>query len=135
MEDQELRVDDHGNADPSEFIDAVDRASDQDGKTWITDGLGTRLAAIVPVDVAEYHETMTRRVLATPAGPRVKFPEVTVQLSGGDGSTGVIMAKVADAMGAAGVDRRDIRGFREGILACESYEAVLALAQRTVNVE
>jgi hypothetical protein len=129
-----LAVSDDESPDLTGLLEAVEAASSQDQTAWLTDK-GQRIAAIVPVDVAEYHDEMTRRVLTTPAGPRVKFPEVTVQLSGGDGSTGVIMAKVADAMGAAGVDRRDIRSFREGILACESYEAVLALAQRTVNVE
>lgn len=39
-------------ADAIALRDAIDLASDQDTTTWLTDG-GKRIAAIVPVDVAE----------------------------------------------------------------------------------
>ncbi len=45
--------------------DAIDRASDQDGITWLT-SRGKRIAAIVPVDVAEHHLADMREVLSTP---------------------------------------------------------------------
>jgi hypothetical protein len=41
---------------------AVDAASSQDKITWLTEG-GKRIAAIVPVDVAEAHEADIRLVL------------------------------------------------------------------------
>lgn len=65
----ELRLDSFGNADPSEFADAVDLASDQDTKTWILDTDGRRIAALVPVEVAERDEQWIADLLATPAHP------------------------------------------------------------------
>jgi hypothetical protein len=47
------------------LYDAIDAASDQDTITWLTDG-GKRVAAIVPVDVAEREEATIAAVLATP---------------------------------------------------------------------
>lgn len=52
-----------------EVLDAVEAASSQDKITWLTDR-GRRVAAIVPVDVAEHHENTIAAVLATPvSGP------------------------------------------------------------------
>jgi hypothetical protein len=48
--------------------DAIDAASDQDKITWLTDGK-KRIAAIVPVDVAEYHEQMIAGTLSTLVSP------------------------------------------------------------------
>jgi hypothetical protein len=62
-EPRELRLNEHGDADPSEFIDAVEGAASQDQSTWITDADGRRIASIVPVDVREYHDQMIERVL------------------------------------------------------------------------
>lgn len=45
-----------------ELQDAADLASDQDQLTWIVRG-GRRIAAIVPVDVAEYHEQLVASAL------------------------------------------------------------------------
>lgn len=39
----------------SQVIGAVDNASDQDKITWLTTD-GKRIAAVVPVEVAEYYE-------------------------------------------------------------------------------
>jgi hypothetical protein len=66
QEPRELRLDNYGNADPSEFTDAVEGAASQDQETWITDADGRRVAAIVPVDVREYHDAMIAGVLGTP---------------------------------------------------------------------
>jgi len=37
-----------------EVVDAIDAASDQNRVTWLKDGQGKRIAAIVPVDLAEF---------------------------------------------------------------------------------
>lgn len=55
---QELDIDDSGDGATAQtlgrIIDAIDLASDQDGITWVTSGPDKRrVAAIVPVDVAE----------------------------------------------------------------------------------
>lgn len=50
-----------------ELLDAVEAASSSDTLTWLTDR-GRRVAAIVPVDVAEAHEAWLERVLHTPLG-------------------------------------------------------------------
>lgn len=136
-EARELRIDQHGNVDAREFADAVEGAASQDRDTWVADAEGRRIAAIVPVDVAEAHEKLVERVLSTPVGkPKVRFPDVTVCLSvGHSGNTGVIMATVAKAMKKAGCEERDIRNFREGVFGCESYDAVLQFVMKTVNVE
>jgi hypothetical protein len=38
------------------MTDAIDAASDQNKITWLTGDSGRRIAAIVPVDVAEWHD-------------------------------------------------------------------------------
>jgi len=58
-----IRLDTFGNADPSEVVDAIDLASDQDQPTWIFDNAGGKVAAIVPVEVLEYYEQMLAGVL------------------------------------------------------------------------
>ncbi len=130
-----LAVSDDEGFDLGPLLEAVEAASSQDGITWLTEN-GKRIAAIVPVDVAEAHEAAIARVLATLMGPRpVRFPQVTVRLSGQDGQTGAIMATVSEAMKKAGVEERDIRNFREGVFGCASYDAVLQFVMKTVNVE
>jgi len=42
-----------------ELADAIDLASDQGQHTWLTDGDGKRIAAIVPADVAEREEQLS----------------------------------------------------------------------------
>jgi hypothetical protein len=44
------------------LADAIDRASDQDQASWLTDD-GKRIAAIVPVDVLEQHLNWLREVM------------------------------------------------------------------------
>lgn len=113
---------------------ALDNASSQDKITWVMSD-GQRIAAIVPVDVAEYHEEMIRKVLATPVGPRVQFPQVTVQLSGHEGGTGTIIARTSEAMRAAGLDDRTVRNFAEAVMGCANYNEVLGFVAHTVNVK
>lgn len=52
-----------------ELVDAIEAASDQGKITWLVDRNGKRIAAVVPVDVAEEHERQIEAVLATAAGP------------------------------------------------------------------
>lgn len=62
----ELRLDEFGNADPSELVDAVELASDQDQMTWVLDSAGKRVAVIGTVDMGDMHERWLGAVLATP---------------------------------------------------------------------
>lgn len=126
----------NGDELAEEVCNAAEDASSRDRIAWLTDH-GQRIAAIVPVDVAEGHEAMIERVLHTPVGkPKVRFPNVTVCLSvNHNGNTGAIMATVAEAMKKAGVEERDIRNFREGVFGCASYQDVLTFVMHTVNVE
>jgi hypothetical protein len=59
----ELRLDEFGDPDSSELVDAFELAGDQDGQTWVTDVTGKRIAVIAPVAVAEYYEQMIADVL------------------------------------------------------------------------
>jgi hypothetical protein len=121
----------------SRVSDAIEAAASQDGITWLTEG-GRRVAAIVPVDVAEHHGQVIAEVLATPVGKRhreVKFPDVRVKLTGTDSSTGAILHLVATAMRAGGVAERDVDDFTAAVLGCDSYDAVLRLVAATVTTE
>jgi hypothetical protein len=122
--------------DYAKLTDAIDAASSQDEITWLTEN-GKRVAAVVPVDVAEAHDAMIERVLSTPTGPpEVRYPDVTVHLSTGvNGNTGSLMAAVTDAMRSRGVCKRDIKEFRQAVFDCGSYDAVLQLIMTLVNVE
>jgi hypothetical protein len=66
-----------GDPDPGELFDAIDAASDQDRITWLTDRTGKRLAAIVPVDVAEDHEQLVASVLPVIQHHRQPHGEIT----------------------------------------------------------
>lgn len=48
------------------MLDAIDLAADQGQKTWLLSAEGERIAAIVPVDVAEEDDRRTAGVLQTP---------------------------------------------------------------------
>lgn len=126
----------NGDELAEEVCNAAEGAGRCDRIAWLTEN-GQRIAAIVPVDVAEYHEAMMERVLSTPVGkPAVRFPNATACLSvNHNGSTGAIMATVTEAMKKAGVSEQDIRSFREAVFGCASYDAVLQLVMKTVNVE
>jgi hypothetical protein len=55
----------------SALLDAIDNASDQNEIIWLVESRlpgAKRIAAIVPVDVAEEHERQIAAVLATPMG-------------------------------------------------------------------
>jgi hypothetical protein len=128
-----LSDDDESNG---KIWNAFEAAASQDRITWLTED-GKRVAAIVPVDVAEAHEAMIADVLRTPVGkPEVRYPDVTVHLSTGvSGNTGAVMAAVARAMRSRGISHGDIAEFRQAVFDCGSYDAVLQLVMTLVNVE
>ena len=63
-----------------------------------------------------------------------KYPDVTVKLSGEDGNAFSIISRVSRGMKRAGISERKIAKFREKALA-ESYDNLLQIAMRTVNIE
>lgn len=67
----------------------------------------------------------------TKDGPR--FPDVKVKLSGQDGNTGAIMGRVTTALARAG-HGEFADEFRAAVFDCESYDAVLQLVMRWVDV-
>lgn len=117
--------------------DAIDAASDQDRITWLADR-GKRIAAIVPVDVAEYHEQMIADVLATQftRAEAPRYPDVRVSRSVlRDGDTATLLNVVLGAMRARAVPLADLREFRQAVFDAGSYAAALALAEQTVSFE
>ena len=64
MADRELELRETSLATGQAILDAIDLASDQDQMTWITNG-GKRIAAIVPVEQAEYGITQAEREVIT----------------------------------------------------------------------
>jgi hypothetical protein len=66
LELSELTTDEY----QAKMADTIDLASDQAEGTWLLYE-GKRIAAVVPVDVAEWHEQMVANVLHAPLnGPR-----------------------------------------------------------------
>lgn len=63
-EHETLSIDDFDG----DILNAIDNASDQGRPTWLTDGSGKRLAAIVPVDVLEAADRQLAEVMATAVG-------------------------------------------------------------------
>ncbi len=63
-----------------------------------------------------------------------RFPDVTVKLSGHDGNTGHIMSRVSQALRSAGYNDV-IDEFHLAVFDCESYNDVLRLIMRWVNVK
>lgn len=63
----------------------------------------------------------------------VKYPDVSVQLTGGDGNVFAIIGAVKKALQRAG-QRDAANEFANNALKCESYDAVLQLAMTTVEV-
>jgi hypothetical protein len=67
-------------------LDAIDSASDQGKTTYLRGANGKRIAAIVPVDVAEEHDQQIAEILATPLAKSrsegLWVPALTCQLEG-----------------------------------------------------
>lgn len=64
---------------------------------------------------------------------QVQFPEVEVELIGQDGNVFAIIGSVSKALKRAGYATAAAQ-FTEAAMGCESYDAVLALVMRTVEV-
>lgn len=62
-----------------------------------------------------------------------KFPHVEVQLTGEDGNAFAIIGRVSKALKRAG-ESEGAADFQTTAFACESYDALLQLAMRTVTV-
>lgn len=65
--------------------------------------------------------------------PTVKFPDVEVELSGQDGNAFYIVGRVARALRRAGHPAAADE-FSRDARACTSYDDVIGLAMRTVEV-
>ena len=64
----------------------------------------------------------------------IKFPDVTVNLVGGDGNVFAVVGAVTKALKRAGHPAA-AQEFRDAAFASESYDDVLQLCMATVNVE
>lgn len=62
-----------------------------------------------------------------------KFPDVEVQLTGHDGNAYAIIARVVRGMERAGY-REEAKEFAHAAMESESYDDLLMLAMRTVDV-
>jgi hypothetical protein len=63
-----------------------------------------------------------------------RYPDITVPMSGEDGHTGAIMGRVTAALRRGGVPASEIDEFRAAVFDCESYDAVLQLVMKWVEV-
>lgn len=63
-----------------------------------------------------------------------RYPDITVPMTGEDGNAFAIMGRVTRTLRHAGVPAETIDEFRAAVFACESYDAVLQLVMRWVNV-
>lgn len=63
----------------------------------------------------------------------VKFPQVSVQLTGEDGNAFSIIGRVSREMRRAGL-REQAEQYQRDAVQCESYDALLQLTMRTVEV-
>ena len=63
----------------------------------------------------------------------VKFPHVSVQLTGKDGNAWAIMGQVTRAMRSAGLPKADIEAYTERAMSGD-YDNLLRVSMETVNV-
>ena len=64
----------------------------------------------------------------------VRYPRAYAQLTGQDGNAFVLVSIVRRAMLDAGYSRAEADVFSSEAWKCESYDALLRLCMRTVNV-
>jgi hypothetical protein len=65
---EDVDITEFADQDTSQVINAIDAAASQNEITWLTED-GRRVAAVVPVDVAEAHEQWLANVLASSPTP------------------------------------------------------------------
>jgi hypothetical protein len=73
----------------------------------------------------------TKRVVK----PKIKHPDVVVQLTGRDGNAFSIMGHVSRALRRAGKDPDVVEEFMEEATRCKSYDAFLQHVMKTVTVK
>ncbi len=64
----------------------------------------------------------------------VKYPDITVQLTGQDGNAFMVLALVEKAMRKAGLSKEEIDEYRKEAMAGD-YDNLLVVSMQTVNVE
>lgn len=64
----------------------------------------------------------------------VKFPQVTVELSGQDGNGFFIIARTTKELRRASVSNEDIDAYREEAMSGD-YDNLIQVTMKTVNVE
>lgn len=67
------------------------------------------------------------------ANKTVKYPQVTVDLIGGDGNAFAILGKVQKALRRAGVSAEEIKAFMDGATDGD-YDHLLGVVMQTVEV-
>lgn len=63
----------------------------------------------------------------------IKYPDISVQLTGQDGNGFVIVSRISTALRRAGVDREEIEAFRTEATSGD-YNHLLTTAMRWVDV-
>jgi hypothetical protein len=77
---------------------------------------------------------MSAPEIAPTSGTFPRFPEVTVELIGRDGNVFNVIGLTARAMRSAGLPAADVSAFTDAAMASGSYDEVLRLVMRTVEV-
>ena len=63
----------------------------------------------------------------------VKYPNINIQLTGGDGNAFMVIGKVAKAMRQAKIPKEEITSFQQEAMSGD-YDHLLATAMKWVNV-
>lgn len=64
----------------------------------------------------------------------VKYPNVSVELSGSDGNIFMVIGKVRATMRRAGISNKEIEEFSEGVNSTKSYDEALQFIMSQVEV-
>lgn len=64
----------------------------------------------------------------------VRYPNVKVELIGGDGNAFAIIGTVSKALKRANVPMDEVKAFQQQCMQSESYDALLGLVMQTVDV-
>lgn len=68
-------------------------------------------------------------------GPAVRYPHITVTLTGTDGNAFAVVGAVARALRRAGVDDQEVKWFTQEAMESGSYNGLLAAVMRWVSVD
>ena len=124
----------------SEFVGKIGTIVDdneRDGRTKLyrveldepvkIDGVGMVTDDLWAAEFLEKEKSKAR------SGGGVKFPEVSVKLTGGDGNAFAILGAVEKAMRRANVPKAEIEAYMTEAMSGD-YNKLLAVTMRTVNV-